>query len=110
MRTVLIALSGVAVALAAAPAGAEKPKTYVCTKWDDGICVSTHRVKGVAPFRVGHVFGPTYDYTAVTALPGPVVTHYKLSPDSRYVYRDGFVYVIDPTTYAVTRVLDTIAP
>jgi hypothetical protein len=110
MKRILLALSGAAVALTVAPAGAEKPKTYVCTKWDDGVCVSTKRVKGNPPFRVGHVFAPTYDFTAVSALPPPVVTHYKLGPDFRYVHRDGFVYVIDPATNTVTRVIDTISP
>ena len=48
MRKFLLALSGAAVALAAVPAADAKPKTYVCTKWKDGVCVSTHRVKGTA--------------------------------------------------------------
>jgi hypothetical protein len=108
MRTLFLALSGAALALTVAPADA-KMKTYVCTKWHDGVCISTHRVKGVAPYKVGYVFGPTYDYSAVSTIPAPVVTHYKLSPDNRYVYSNGYVYVVDPTTYAVTRVLDTIA-
>jgi hypothetical protein len=110
MRKTLLALSGAAVALTVSPAATVQAKTYVCTKWKDGVCVSTHRVKGTAPYKVGYVFGPTYDYTAVTALPAPIVTHYKLSSDERYVYSNGYVYVVDPTTYAVTRVLDVISP
>jgi hypothetical protein len=108
MRKTLLALSGVAVALTVSPAATVQAKDYVCTKWKNGVCVSTHRVKGVDPYKVGYVFGPTYDHTAVTALPAPVVSYYKLNPDERYVYSNGYVYVVDPTTYAVTRVLDVI--
>jgi hypothetical protein len=107
MRKVLLAFAGAAVAVTAAPTTA---KTYVCTKWQDGVCVSTHRVKGTPPARaVGYVFGPSYSYTPVTDLPQPVVTYYKLEPNERYVYSDGYIYVVDPTTYAITRVIDTLS-
>jgi hypothetical protein len=106
MRKLIIALSSAAVALAvtAAPAPA---KTYVCTKWDNGVCVSTHRVKGAPPYAVGYVFGPSYSYTTVGDIPQPVSTYYKLGSDKRYVYNDGYLYEVDPTTYAVTQVIDT---
>jgi len=104
MRTALLLLSGAALAVSATPISA---KTYVCTKWRDGMCVSTHRVKGTPPYTVGYKFGPDYSYTTVSALPGPVVTYYKLNPHSRYVYSDGYLYYVDPTTYAVTKVVDT---
>jgi hypothetical protein len=111
MRTILLALSGAAVALTIAPASAKDPKTFVCTQWKDGVCVSTHRVRGTpAPYKVGHVFGPSYAYTTFSDIPQPVVTYYKLDSNGRYVYSDGYVYVVDPTTYAVTRVLDVISP
>jgi hypothetical protein len=106
MRKILLALSGVAVALAAASADS---KTYVCTKWDNGVCISTHRVKGTPPLAVGYVFGPHYAYTTASSLPQPVVTYYHLNPDERYVYTNGYVYVVDPTTWAVTRVIDTLS-
>lgn len=105
MRKILLTLAGAAVALTAAPVEA-KVKTYVCTKWHDGVCVSTHRVKGVAPYKVGYVFGPNYTYTTVSDIPQPVVSYYKLDPSGRYVYSNGYVYVVDPTSYAVTRVID----
>ena len=104
MRKLLLALTGTALALTASAATA---KTYVCTKWDNGICVSTHRVKGTPPYATGYVFGPNYSYTAVSDLPQPVVTYYKLGSDMRYVYNDGYLYEVDPTTYAVTKVIDT---
>jgi hypothetical protein len=108
MRKILLALSGAALAFTVTPADA-KVKTYVCTKWRDGVCVSTHRVKGLKPYKVGYVFGPDYHYTTYSALPGPVTTYYKLGDSNRYVYSNGYVYVVDPTTYAVTRVLDVIS-
>lgn len=59
-------------------------------------------------YRVGYVFGPDYRYTAYTALPQPYVVRYHLSPDYRYVYTGNTVYVVDPTTYAITRILNAI--
>jgi hypothetical protein len=106
MRKVALALSSAAVALAVAATSAPA-KTYVCTKWDNGVCVSMHRVKGTPPYAVGYVFGPSYSYTPPTDLPQPVVTYYKLGSDKRYVYKDGYLYEVDPTTYAVTQVIDT---
>jgi hypothetical protein len=111
MRKLLFAFSAAAVALAASPAGAKDPKTFVCTQWKEGVCVSTHRVRGSpAPYKVGYVFGPTYTYTTYSDIPAPVATYYKLNSNGRYVYSDGYVYVVDPKTYAVTRVLDVMAP
>jgi hypothetical protein len=105
MRKICLALSGAAIALTAIPADA-KDKTYVCTKWHNGVCVSTHRVKGTAPYKVGYVFGRTYAYTPISDVPEPVVSYYKLGPNERYVYSNGYVYVVDPATWAVTRVID----
>jgi hypothetical protein len=104
MRTALLAISGVALALTATSAPA---KTYVCTKWDNGVCVSMHRVKGTPPYAVGYVFGPKYAYTSLTDIPQPVVTYYKLGSTDRYVYNDGYLYIVDPNTGAVTKVIDT---
>src|SRR5438876_4631765 len=83
MRKVLLLLTGAAVALTTAPAAS---KTYVCTKWRDGICVSTHRVKGRPAFQVGYVCGPNYAYSTLSALPAPVVTYDSLTASNRYVY------------------------
>jgi len=107
MRKFLLAFSGATLALIAAPTSA-KDKTYVCTKWDNGVCISTHRVKGTPPeYKMGYVFGPSYAYTTYGDIPGPVVTYYHLDSNGQYVYSNGYVYVVDPTTYAVTRVIDT---
>ena len=110
MKRAILALAGAALVVSAAPTIA-KDKVFVCTKWEGGLCTSTHRVRGAAPgYKVGYVFGPSYSYTAVTDIPAPVVTQYKLAPDERYVYDDGYVYVVDPSSYAVTRVIDVVAP
>ncbi len=108
MRKILLAFSGAAIALTTAAAAASPPVTgFTCTKWKDGVCVSTHRVRGApAPYATGYVFGPNYSYTAVSDIPQPVVSYYHLDPNGRYVFSNGYVYVVDPTTYAVTRVID----
>ena len=104
MRYAVLGLSAFALAISAAPGTA---KTYVCTKWDNGICVSQHRVKGAPPQAVGYVFGPNYSYTTLTDVPPEVVSYYKLGSDRRYVYQDGYLYEVDPSSYAVTQVIDT---
>lgn len=107
MRMTLLALGGATVAtvaLTAIPADARQVHTRVCTRYVNGVCTDTHKVR----FKVGHVFGPTYTYTPVAQLPPAVVTQYSLGPDYRYVYSGGYIYVVDPATYAVTRVIDTI--
>ncbi len=109
MRKVLLALSGVAVALTAAPAALQaETLPQVCLKWKDGVCVSTHRVKGTDPYKMGYVFGPTYGYTTYNTLPQQAVSYYHLGENDRYVYSNGYIYVVNPTTYAVSRVIDTL--
>ena len=107
MRTMLLVLAASAVPMAtvsiAAPVTGE-----VCTKYKGGMCVSTHKVRGTPGYKVGYVFGPTYSYTALTDLPQPMVTQYKLDPNGRYVYNDGYIYVVDPSTYAVTQVISAM--
>ena len=52
------------------------------------------------------MFGPNYTYYApFSTIPQTVVTQYHLTPSYRYVTADGYVYVVDPHTYAVTRVI-----
>jgi hypothetical protein len=107
MRKLLLALSGAAVALAIAPAEAQPVTGLVCVTYKDGVCVKTKKVRGSA-LAVGHVFGPKVVYTPTSDLPQPLVVEHKLTPDARVVYQDGYIYVVDPTTYAVTRVISTI--
>jgi len=114
----ILVLAGAAVAMTAAAvpsaADARTVRTKVCTKWRHGHCVRSKVIiqrtaYRPARYRVGYRFGPTYGYTAYSAIPRTYVTRYNLSPNYRYVYSPGGpVYVIDPTTYAITRVLNAL--
>lgn len=121
MTKIFLVAGAAAVALTAAPAAARHHgyhygRATACARWRYGHCVrwmnhgymvSTARHNR---YRVGYVFGPGYGYTAYSTLPAPYVTRYRLSPDNRYVYTGGNIYVVDPTTYAITRVLSAIPP
>ncbi len=52
-------------------------------------------------------FGPSYDFTPFGMLPHDYVSQCSLDPNGRYVYNNGY-YVVDPTTYAVTQVIDVL--
>lgn len=118
MTKALLALGAAAMALTASAADARhmRPhgRTMMCTNYRHGVC--RHWVRAARPlmvahgtrYRVGYVFGPSYGYTAYTAIPHPYVTRYHLNPDYRYVYSGNTIYVVDPTTYAITRILNGI--
>ena len=111
MRKVLLALGAAAVALTASQADARRHYTNLtkCQKWRHGQCVKwkrmTVREARRAGYRVGYNFGPNFNYVDVGALPGPVVTRYHLRPNFRYVNENGYVYVVNPRTYRVVRVI-----
>lgn len=118
MKKLLLAMAGTAVALTAGVVDARHArhtKAMVCTKYRHGRCIAAHgmavrpaMVRHGTRYRTGYVFGPSYAYTAYSALPQPYVTRYRLSPDYRYVYSGNTIYVVDPTTYAITRILNGI--
>ena len=64
-----------------------------------------HHHHHVTTYRVGYAFGPSYSYTDYSALPQPIVTRYHLRENYRYVNDNGYVYVVNPRTYRVTRVI-----
>jgi hypothetical protein len=111
MKKALLALGVAAAAITATPAAARHHYSQVmkCTKYRHGRCVTWHRLtRGAAmrhAYRVGYAFGPNYDYTAYGALPGTIVTRYHLRPTYRYVSADGYVYVVNPRTYRVVRII-----
>ena len=114
MTKMFLALGVAAVALSAAPASAERHHGRTCAKWRDNHCVRWNN-HGYAMssarhdrYRVGYRFGPDYGYTAYSAIPRTYVRRYRLNPDYRYVYRDNQIYVVDPTTYAITRILNAV--
>jgi hypothetical protein len=112
MTKLLLALGVAAVALTATPSEARRHYTNItqCTKYRHGRCVQWRRLTRAqarrAGYRVGHRFGPRYSYTAYNALPHTYVVRYHLTPMYRYVYNGGYIYVVDPTTYAITRILN----
>jgi hypothetical protein len=111
MKIALLALAGAAVVVTAAPADARRYSNMTaCAKYRHGKCVQWKRLTRAQArgYRVGYRFGPDYRYTAYSALPRTYVTRYRLSPNQRYVYRGNTIYVVDPATYAVTRVLNSI--
>jgi hypothetical protein len=110
MTKVLLALGAAAIALTAMPADARHYSNVVkCTKYRHGKCTQWKRLtRGQARragFAVGHEFGPNYSYVDLGTLPQPVVTEYHLGPNFRYVNENGFVYVVNPNTYRVVRVI-----
>jgi hypothetical protein len=86
MKT-LLAVAAAAVALTATPA------------------LARHHHNHVTVYRVGYAFGPSYSYTDYSALPQPIVTRYHLRDNFRYVNDNGYVYVVNPRTYRVVRVI-----
>ena len=109
MMKLILAAGVAAVGLTAAPAAAKPHHNRVqCTKWRHGTCIQTRRVIHRQAYRVGYRFGPRYGYTSYSALPRTYVTRYRLSPRYRYVYRDNYIYQVDPTTYAITRILNAL--
>ena len=131
MTKVLFALGVAAIALGATPAMADRHHDNgrhdngfrhhdngfrhhgrACANWRHDHCVrwmnNGYRVSAMrhAMWRSGYVFGPRYAYTSYRVLPRTYVTRYDLSPRYRYVYRDNYIYVVNPRTYAIERVID----
>jgi hypothetical protein len=111
MRT-LFALAAASIVVAAVPAQARTYSDMVrCVKVVDGRCNKWDRLTdeqaAKARWKMGYVFGPTYSYTAINTIPQNFVTEYGLDPNGRYVYQDGYIYVVDPTTYAVNKIIYT---
>ena len=108
MIKIMLAAGVAAVALTATPSDARKHYTNIttCAKWRHGQCVKWKRLTRRQAYRRGYVFSPRYGYTAYDALPRTYVTRYHLAPRYRYVYQKGYIYQVDPTTYAVMRILN----
>jgi hypothetical protein len=102
MTKALLALTAAAVAVTAMPAQAGQHITgpVTCAHWRHGVCVAAR-----PRFNVGYAFGPSYGYTEYSALPSPFATRYHLRDNFRYVNQDGYVYVVNPNSYRVVRVI-----
>lgn len=111
MTRAFLALGAAAIVLTATPADARHYSNVAkCAKWRNDQCVQWNvltrgQARREAEFRVGYDFGPSYSYVDLNALPHPLVTEYHLGTNFRYVDRDGYVYVVNPSTYRVVRVL-----
>jgi len=110
MKMALLALGGAAAAATAMPVEARHSNAQVCSQWRNHHCVSYRHsgMRHAARWRTGYVFGPHYGYTSYTSVPRAYRTRYHLSPNYRYVYNGGYIYVVDPTTYAITRILNAL--
>jgi hypothetical protein len=110
MTKALLAVGAATVALTAMPAGAQRyTNIRQCVRYHHGRCVEwrrlTRRQARRQGYRVGYNFGPNYSYVDIGSLPPPIVSRYHLRPTFRYVNRDGYVYVVNPNTYRVVRVI-----
>jgi hypothetical protein len=110
MKILPLTIGAAVIAMTAVPASAQRYTRHAaCDQWRHGRCVAWHRMTRrearMAGYRVGYNFGPSYAYTDLGALPQPVVTRYHLGGKFRYVNRNGYVYVVNPNTYRVVRVI-----
>jgi hypothetical protein len=116
MKTLLAVSAAAAVALSAAPADARPNKNKeVCTQWRHGQCVASHKVSQKAARRQARLFAMgqrvprSYGYwTPYSQIPRTYVSQYDLNPNYRYINRGGYIYVVDPQTYAVQRVISAL--
>ena len=112
MMKLMLAFGVAAVALTATPSQARRHYTNytTCVKHRHGRCVAWRRLTRRQAMRrgypVGHRFGASYSYVDIGALPRTVVTRYHLGPNFRYVNENGYVYVVNPRTYRVVRVIN----
>jgi hypothetical protein len=108
MIKTFLALGAAVAALSTTPAVARHySNTIKCSGWRNGECVAWNRLTRdqARDIGVGFVFPKNYTYTEYSTLPQAVVTQYHLDPNERYVSTDGYVYVVDPSSYAVTKVI-----
>ena len=70
-------------------------------------CVPPGQAKKL--FNVGQRLPFGYNgYTRYDALPYDLRRRYDLNDNYRYIYRDDYLYQVDPTTMVVSRILNAI--
>lgn len=47
-------------------------------------------------------------YTPYSSIPGVLVDQYDLTDQYRYIYRNNVIYVVDPATSLVTRIINAV--
>jgi hypothetical protein len=114
MKPVLtLSAAALALALTAAPAtAANDPTKLGCTKMVNGQCTAWNQLTPdqARHVRMHDVFGPNYPYYIRLAdISEDVVRQYDLEPRSLYIgTSEGYLFVIDPNGYWVTRVIPPI--
>lgn len=119
MKNLLI-LAGVAALAATAPIQAKpdhaKHRGAHGVGYGAGGCPPGLAKKGCMPpgqakklYGVGHRLDRGFaGWTPYNQIPYDLRRHYGLAPDGRYIYDQNYIYQVDPTTYAVSRVLEAI--
>ncbi|NUQ18040.1 MAG: hypothetical protein HOP95_06245 [Sphingomonas sp.] len=111
MKSVVgVAVAAIVIALGAVPAAAKQdPARLGCTQVQAGKCTAWAELTNQQARRVrmNDVFGPDYPYyLKQTDLPADTVREYGLDLRSRYIVTsNGFIFVIDPDGFEVTRVI-----
>lgn len=60
-------------------------------------------------FRTGQRLTSNYKYyTPYGNIPDPLISQYGLTDQYRYVYRNNVIYVVDPATNVVTRIINAV--
>ena len=110
MKGLVLACAAAAASIPAFAAEAQHVVQHgACEQWRHGQCLSWRGISrpqaSADAHDVGYDFGPRHAFLDLGALPHIVVTRYHLGPDFRYVNENGRVYVVNPHTYRVVRVI-----
>lgn len=109
----ILSVAALAAALAAGPATAKNdPAQLGCTQMQNGQCVAWKQLtpEQARRVRMHDVFGPNYPYYIKLAdIDDDTVRQYDLEPRDLYIgTSNGYLFVIDPNGYWVTRVIPPV--
>lgn len=108
-----LAAGAVLVVLAATPASAKDDPTKLgCTRVVNGQCTAWNQLTDsqARHVRMHDVFGPNYPYyIKLTDISDDTVRQYDLEPRDLYIgTSNGYLFVVDPNGYWVTRVIPPV--
>lgn len=75
-------------------------------RWKNNGCVPPGQLK--RRYAIGTRLDRDYGYTPYASIPVAYRTYYGLPDNYRYIYRDGYIYQVDPTSYIVRQVIEAI--
>jgi hypothetical protein len=110
----MLAGAALGCALVASPAAARDtdPSKLGCTQMQNGKCVAWNPLTPdqARHVRTHDVFGANYPYyIKLTDIADDTVRQYDLEPRSLYIgTSNGYLFVVDPNGYWVTRVISPI--